>query len=419
MNHTYTPTQASPQFTKFQDIRNDMSMTLERYEEWRASLPPSPVDSAIRMIVRGAYSLMEHRIAMGNQLFAQFRSKLGLNPSDKASAEKEAAKILKRLEEDYKKITDGVARELPLMRNFKGEGLIERYAELVLVHNFMALSKDEKAQFNRLTGLLSGIPVYDFFLELIPGIGEKLAGMLLSELNPYRAPNASSFWRFMGLDVHTSGRGRGIANTMLEAGWMRVRDGEGYKLDRVTNRTYNAKRKARLVKIGMEGIIKQALRWVDADDDTWENRPPQYRRMKDDVKQVTFTNCPYGKAYLDYRHRLTHSDKQVGGKAEGKLWKDEPQAHRHEAARRYMAKMFLRDFWLVWRMFEGLPITDPYEVAYLGQRPHHEGPNIYVMPALRELEKQGMVKFDTSPAQPGFHGSLDFDGLEDLEEEVA
>ena len=37
---------------------------------------------------------------------------------------------------------------------------------------------------------------------------------------------------------------------------------------------------------------------------------------------------------------------------------------------RYMVKQFLRDMWVTWRTLEGYTISEPYEVAKLGNNPH-------------------------------------------------
>ena len=47
-------------------------------------------------------------------------------------------------------------------------------------------------------------------------------------------------------------------------------------------------------------------------------------------------------------------------------------------ATRYAVKMFLRDLWVAWRQLEGLPVSEPYEVAFLGRRPHGD-PNLQPM----------------------------------------
>lgn len=45
-------------------------------------------------------------------------------------------------------------------------------------------------------------------------------------------------------------------------------------------------------------------------------------------------------------------------------------AHRHRAAIRYMAKMFLRDMYIEWRTAEGLPVRPSYAEEKLGLRRH-------------------------------------------------
>lgn len=44
--------------------------------------------------------------------------------------------------------------------------------------------------------------------------------------------------------------------------------------------------------------------------------------------------------------------------------------HRHNAALRYLAKMFLQQFWIQWRTLEGLEVRVPYAEEYLN-RAHH------------------------------------------------
>jgi len=39
-------------------------------------------------------------------------------------------------------------------------------------------------------------------------------------------------------------------------------------------------------------------------------------------------------------------------------------------AKRYMIKQFIRDLWVVWRGAAGYEVSEPYEVAKLGNKPH-------------------------------------------------
>lgn len=408
--YTYTPTKEEPQFIRYSAIRSNEHLTLEEYEAWQATLPDSPVDPAIRMVVRGAYQTQHSRIVTGNRLFAHFRIKLGLEPSDKEEAEANAKKVLEDLEKSYRLITEGCAKELPTMNRFKGHGLISEYAELLLVSSFLKLHAEEKAQFSRLKNLIKGIPLQDYFFENVGGCGPGLGAFLLAELNPYRAPNASSFVRYMGLDVTEEGFGRGHYKSHMEPKWMRVRKGEDYELERVTNRTYDGKKKSRLVETGMDCVLKAGLKWLTVTDEEFDASPAHLRRLtKDGFKQRSLSTCPYALAYLGYRHRLQNEERDITGRP-GLTWKDTSDGHRHKAARRYMAKLFLRDMWLAWRMLEGLPVTEPYEVAYLGRRPHHE-PAVHLMPVLKYLESQGTVTLHNTPKPASVYtGNLDLDG---------
>jgi len=267
--------------------------------------------------------------------------------------------------------------------------------------------------------------IYDKFLELIPGCGPKLSGMLIAEVNPYRAPNISSVWRFFGLDVASTGRGRGVRKDQHELRWMRIRKGEDdYEMKQVELRTYDAKRKSKLVATGMESIMKQGFNWATCTKEEYDNYVPHLRRVKKPDKeaaklaketgetpppvyQVSLTECPYCLAYFGYRHRLQNSENLTNAAKTGKIaWKDTSDMHRHQAARRYMAKMFLKDLWICWRMIEGLPLTESYEVAKLGHRPHHEE-SVYVRD-IRKLvmEARGLHVVDAEEA-PVYRGEVD------------
>lgn len=67
-------------------------------------------------------------------------------------------------------------------------------------------------------------------------------------------------------------------------------------------------------------------------------------------------NSIYRDFYDNYKNRL---ETKGWGKSKG---------HRHNAAIRYMIKMFLRDLYVAWRTLEGLPVREPYQEEYLGKR---------------------------------------------------
>ena len=70
---------------------------------------------------------------------------------------------------------------------------------------------------------------------------------------------------------------------------------------------------------------------------------------------------PWKGMYNDYKHRW----KSAG--------KGNSDAHRHNAAKRYMVKMFLLALYKKWRELEGLPCRPPYAEEFIG-KVHHGGP---------------------------------------------
>ena len=73
----------------------------------------------IKAIVKGSYDIQMLRLAAGQRLVQQFKKKLGIDATKKEDDEeqdKEAQKLMNELRAAYKKITDGVKRELPSCR---------------------------------------------------------------------------------------------------------------------------------------------------------------------------------------------------------------------------------------------------------------------------------------------------------------
>ncbi len=386
--NTYNNTQPAPTFESYKNIQAREHITVEEYSAWRDSLPESPIDPGLRLVVRSYYKLMDERVALGNRVYAQLRSHLGLEPSQAAEEKPDAAKFLDEISESYKKMTEGCAKELPRMDKFESDGLITTYAELVAVHGFLNMVHSEKVQLAALGKLLKVERIYSEFLFHIRGLGPSLCAFLMAELNPYRAPNVSSFWAFLGLDVHKDGRGMSKRNEHMSPRWMRLRIEDGYKMDRVNLRSHDVRKKAKVVGVMSDCIIKAGLRWLPTTEEIYESHDPALRCRRDlpkkgdvparkDVPCVAEILSPYVEIYMQYKHRQRHSHKpcpatvKEGGVVRQLMWCETSDMHRDRAAKRYMMKMFLADFWVAWRKIEGLPVTEPYAVAVLGRRPHH------------------------------------------------
>lgn len=85
------------------------------------------------------------------------------------------------------------------------------------------------------------------------------------------------------------------------------------------------------------------------------------------------TRSPYRDVYDREKLRLSKSREMVESRnTQGKLitcmWQDTKPSHRHGAALRKIMKHFLADWWHVHRTLEGLPISQPYVIEYLGHK---------------------------------------------------
>ena len=76
--------------------------------------------------------------------------------------------------------------------------------------------------------------------------------------------------------------------------------------------------------------------------------------------KIRTADSHYVQCYLDYLNRLNQRADT----------KDYTNLHKHNMAKRYMIKQFVRDLWVVWRADAGYEVTEPYEVAKLGYKPH-------------------------------------------------
>lgn len=277
----------------------------------------------IKQLIRGGYMLQETRVKMGNQLCAVFRTKLGLESSQKEEEDKEAHKILDTLRIEYTKITDGITKKIT-KRGFKGTSLVSDFAEYEILKGYIDLESVEVAHFKAIERALDEEPIYNEFLKGVKGCGAAMSGCIISEFDPHKARHVSAFWKYCGYDVAEDGKGRSRKKEHLVD--IEYTDKDGKKKTK-KGITFNPWLKSKLYVLGT-CLIKS----------------------KGNYKEI----------YDGYKHRLeNHAN-----------WKETSKGHRHNAAIRYMMKIFLQDLWAKWRDLEGLEVTDPYPVAKLGHKPH-------------------------------------------------
>lgn len=278
--------------------------------------------STIKTMVRGAYDIQQLRIQMGNRIVINFKAKLGQEPSQpETELGADEVKILKRLREQYKKITDGV-KIFPRQANFKGDEVISDYTELCLLAQYIDLETDEARHFSRLGQILRDYPIYTQFLEPIKGIGPAMAGVIVSEIDIAKAKYPSSLWAFAGLDVASNGAGRSRKKEHLVEVEYTNKAGEQAKRVGITFNPF--------LKTKLTGVLASSF--------------------------LRSGNEKYAGIYNDYKHRLESHVK----------YKDVSKGHRHNMALRKMIKQFLVDLYIAWRTIEGLSVAPTYQEAKLG-----------------------------------------------------
>jgi hypothetical protein len=318
----------------------------------------SEMIDALRLMTRGAYALQKLRIQTGLRLCANFRDKLKENVDDVEDDESEelsekAQKIIDILKADYRRLTEGVARNrtLPRREGFVGAGVISDFTELVLVHQYESLEKQEREHFRHLGEALDGVPIYTEWLEGQRGIGPALAAVLVSYFDVHKAERPSSFWAFAGLDV-----GPGIASDP-------------------DNKLARSRRKEHLIErtyVARDGETKTKL---STTFDPWL----QSRLLGVLGGSLLRNASPYRQYYDRYRHRIeTDPSRRKGTLADKKRERKEGNINEqiwhplriHRASMRYMVKMFVADFWRAWREVEGLPVVPMYHEGVLGHKHH-------------------------------------------------
>lgn len=163
---------------------------------------------------------------MGNRITANYKAKLGQQPSQPESElGNEEKRILDKLRLHYRKITDGIS-QLPAPKKFKGDTIISDYAELCLIDQYIDLEQAETKAFKQIEKALQAYPIYTDFLKNVKGCGAAMSGVIISEIDISKAKYPSSLHAYAGLDVAPDGQGRSMKkNHLVEQEYIN-KDGE-------------------------------------------------------------------------------------------------------------------------------------------------------------------------------------------------
>ena len=273
----------------------------------------------LKAAVNGFYSMQKTRIRVGNNIVANFKIKIGQEPSKpEESLEPDAKILLQNLRVSYTKITDGVASMTP--RKFKQDGLISEYSEFALVQQYNNLVEAEETALKQITFAVKDFPIYTQFLEGVKGVGPTMAAVIISGFDIHKAEYPSSLHKYAGLDV-VDGAGRSRKKDHLVD--QTYLDAEG-KEQTKKGISFNPFLKTKLIGVLGSSFIK--------------------------------TNGVYRDIYDNYKNRIANMPAHA----------EKTKAHRNNMAIRYTVKRFLVDLYAAWRKLEGLPVAEEYSKAKLG-----------------------------------------------------
>lgn len=272
----------------------------------------------------------------------------------KKAEDKDANNYINKIMGEYTRITDEIVvtiRNNPRASQIE-KAIMEANAkdtplELIgdvydyrMAEQYANLLKLEQEANDALFAEVKKHPLWDAFFNDIKGCGPLMAAVCISYFDVYNARHPSSFWKYAGLDTVFN------EETGLDEGRSRKHREEQTYVDSEGN----IKTK---VGLGYNPILKAKLCGVLGGCILKAN-------VRTDKNSGTKSTTGYAKAYYDYKRRLDNREDT----------KNFSDLHKHRMANRYMVKQFIRDLWCVWRTLEGLEVTEPYEVAYLGRKHH-------------------------------------------------
>ena len=257
-------------------------------------------------------------------------------------------------------------------------------------------------------------PMYSYMVA-IRGVSYILTARLLAMLDVRKAPYASSFWKYAGLAVgdfwQDPDTGKimaphvGYASIKSNAGAgdttkITIRDGVRVSVFLLSKPRENGRAKVRVIPRDnwqevrardqlIPGFfspynrrLKTALHMVATSFQRTDNEAylDLYREKYDYYinNRPSWARCvDCGTPVTECAERYVHGDHDYRGK--GKGWQT---GRIHQAAQRYMVKVYLSHVWAVWRELEGLPVHDPYPVAKMDGHKHVHKPVDFGWPAV-------------------------------------
>lgn len=317
--------------------------------------PKQANERKIKNLVSSFYDAQKLRIQMGNRIYASFK-----NLTDSEEVDSEVKGLLDLISSEYKTITETDVSKITFLRKRLKEldsklKYVKTDTDFYMYDSYQQLYDAEDKILRTIKIEVEKHPLWDAFFKDVKGCGPLMTAIIIASIDIRRAGHVSSLWKYAGLDTVTVTDGEGNTKTV---GRSKSHLDAGYYTDKnkaIQSRkslTYNPNLKSKLIGVLGSCMLKAGLRTAkDAD-----GKP----LLDANGNKVRSSDSYYVDIYLDYLNRLNQRSDL----------KDTSDAHKHNMAVRYMIKQFLRDLYVVWRDLEGLPISAPYEVEKLGNRPH-------------------------------------------------
>lgn len=221
-------------------------------------------------------------------------------------------------------------------RQDKDNVLLNDDSVMIMVDVLQDMQDSEEKLKKHISKIVHHHSLWTGFLKHVKGCGELMAAVIISEIDIEKATTVSKIWQYAGMNPKAV-KGTKGSGSKKDGTFELVKTDDLVRGDRLTPgylSPYNSFLKTKLLGVLGSSFIK--------------------------------CNSPYRKYYDDMKTRLENSDRQISGK--GKSWSETTKMHRHNAANRYMVKMFLKDLYVAWRTVEGLPVRPSYQEEYLGHR---------------------------------------------------
>ncbi len=271
-----------------------------------------------------------------------------------------------RAREDFQGMRKRMDNRIGRTADGKAQQLIEsRQFDIKDAENFRLLADNardqEKETEKMLLKTLRIIPVYNFWLKTVKGIGPVSAGHILSSFNIVEATTVSKMWQYAGLNPGMVRGKKRVAKSKYKPDMGKVaqemtgKDGKGTDVIYITNDLVRGDRPTEGYVLPYNKNLRTHLLGVMADN------------------FIKAQNVYCMEYYYPYKHRLENEHRPIEnqGKArqdDGKAWNEVSKGHRDNAAKRYMVKNFLKDLYAHWRSIENLPVRAPYQEEYLGKK---------------------------------------------------